>query len=72
MITQTWVDVRHLIENEGSEPIILRKSNCQYLLPMIKYEFWKTFIYYCELDSIPILKVVVKSLVILTNVILGG
>lgn len=72
MITQTWVSVRHLIENEESEPITLRKSNCQYLLPMIKCEFWKTFIYYCELDSIPILKVVVKSLVILTNVILGG
>lgn len=39
---------------------------------MIKCEFWKKLIYYCELDSIPILKVLLKSLVILTNVILGA
>lgn len=44
MITQTSVSVRHLIENEESEPITLRKSNWQYLLPMIKCEFWKTYL----------------------------
>lgn len=57
-----WILHRYFLKNDWSEPVASRKITdsicCQSLNLSFQWElkFWKTCIYYCELDSFQILK----------------
>lgn len=71
LLIQTWVLDTHFLKTEQRRLVTV--ISLEVFLPMKKFQllskknlwFWRTFIYHCELDSLPILKTFLMSLTVI-------